>query len=414
MSDGPSTRRLVLWVGFVAFCTLAMAYLPFADMALPVIGHVTYYQVLLLGAALAGALPLLRMAGSPERSRSRTVSRIIVAYLLFEVLIVIPVAISLGGAGVSLILDTAAIRFTWLLFPVVVAICADRTARKRAGAVVAVAAGALALWGVYLAATGGGGYYLDSGELRFRILYGGATLLFAWPFALAASGAVSRKLTIALLGVSLVGLTLTNHRSGLIAFAITGVLCVVMSGQVRRLVPWIVPAALIAAVAGLLWGQQANSIFGYTLTHLFDVVSGNGADRLMRWRLAWEFFTTHPINDYVWSWRYYLVHLQEGYQPHNFALEIAVTEGVAGLAFYASVLGVAFRDAWKWGRKDAEARALIGYLVAYLVFVFANASWYLPVNFALMVGGVAALVARIDHLRKDERGCASRGQVSSE
>jgi hypothetical protein len=398
MSDGARLRALLLWIVFVAFCTFGMAYLPFEYQTLPGTGHVTYYEVILVVTGLLAVQPLIRTATGPERGAQRTMCRILLVYLLFELLVVIPIAISLGTATVNTILGAAVIRFTWLLFPVVLTLCADDRTRKMAGAVVVVAAACLALWGVYSAATGGAGYYLDSGELRYRVLIGGATLLFAWPFALAASRAVPRRYTLLLLGVSLVGLTLTNHRSGLIAFAITGVVCVAMSGQFRRLVPWIVPATLVAIVVGLVWGTQLRSIFGYTLSRLLDFSSGNGADRLARWRLAWDYFASRPINDFVWSWRYTLTSSNPALVAHDFALEIAVAEGVAGLVFYGSVLAVALRHAWKWAREDAEARALFGYLIAYLVFVLANANWYQPVNMALFVAGVAALVARVDRL----------------
>jgi len=400
MTRGALTRRLMLWTAFVAFCTLGMAYLPLADTKIPVIGRITYFQAMIVAAGVLGTGTLLRFAGDPEPSGTRTLCRILIAYLAVEVLLVVPVALWIGTASLNTIVGAVFVRFCWLLLPVVLAVCADGRARAIAGTVVVVAAACLALWGLYLAATGGGGFYLDGGEMRFRILYGGATLLFAWPFAVALSGATRRRYVIPLLAVSLVGLTLTNHRSGLIAFAIAGLACLVMSGRLRRLLPWLVPTALIVLVAALVWGEQFGSVFSYTLSRLLDVSSGNGADRLMRWRLAWELFVDRPFNDYVWSWRYYLINLAQPYQPHNFALEIAVTEGVVGLAFYGSVLWVALRDAWHWGRSDAESRALIGFLVAYLLFSFANANWYLPVSIPLLVGAVGALVARVDVLRK--------------
>jgi hypothetical protein len=172
-----------------------------------------------------------------------------------------------------------------------------------------------------------------------------------------------------------------------------------MSGQIRRLLSWVVPVGLIAIVVWLLWGQQASGVFGYTFSHLLDVGAGNGAERLMRWRRAWDFFTSRPFNDYVWSWRFYLVYMRDPVQPHNFALAIAVFEGVAGLIFYGSMLTTSLRGVWNWGRKDAEVRALIGYLIAYLVFSFQNADWYLPTNIALFVAAVAGLAARVGQLR---------------
>jgi O-antigen ligase len=414
MSSRAATRRLVVWAAFVTFCMLAMIDPQLPYQKLPVVGVITYYEALLVLAGIFGVAPLLRAAGSTEKSGRRTLSRILIAYMAFELLLVVPVSYWLGDVKLTVVLSTVGVRFTWLLFPVMLVVCSDDRTRSRAATIVVVAAAALVLWGTYLAATGGAGYYVEAGEVRFRVLYGGATLMFAWPFVLAASDAVPRRFTAVLIGMSLVGLTLTNHRSGMIAFAIAGLVCVVMSGQAKRILPWIVPLALIGTVGVLLWERQISGMLGFTASRLFDVTSGNGADRLMRWRLAWEFFVSRPFNDYVWSWRYYLVYVRDLYSPHNFVLEIAVTEGIAGLVFYGSILTTAFREAWKWGRRDAQARALIGYLIAYLVFVFANASWYLPVNIALLVGAVAALVIRIDRLRAGKAGMMEAGVAPSQ
>jgi hypothetical protein len=402
MSSASRTRALLLWVVFLAFCALGTGYLPFMYQTLPGFGHLTYYEVILVLAGLVGVLPLMRIATGSERGAQRTIGRIVLVYLLFELLVVIPIALWLGTATLNTILGAAVIRFTWLLFPVMVMLCADDRTRRIAGIVAAIAAGCLVVWGLYSAATGGAGYYLDAGELRFRVLIGGATLLFAWPFALAASQAVPRRYTALLLGVALVGLTLTNHRSGMIAFAIAGVACVTMSGRLRRLIPYAVPFVLLAAIVWLVWGQQLGTIFGYTVSRLLDFGSGNGADRVMRWGMAWDYFAARPINDFLWSWRYTLTSSNSALVAHNFVLEIAVAEGLAGLVFYASVLAVALRRAWKWGRKDAEARALLGYLIAYLVFVSANANWYQAINMPLFIAGVAALVVRVDRLSKAE------------
>jgi len=404
MGRGAAGRRLLLWLLFLCFCTVGTVYLPLISDKLPVLGRITYFQALLAIAALLGIGTLLRVAGSSERSVARTICRIITAYLLFEVLVVIPVAVWIGTANVKLILATMGVRVSWFLFPVMLTVCADDRTRRFAGTALAIAAIGLVVWGVYLAATGGGGYYMELGALRYRILGGGASILVAWPFALAVSGAVSRRTTVAFLLVAITGLMLINHRSDLIALAVAGAVCLAMSGQIRRVLPAIVPIALGALVIAAIWGRQLGSAFGYTMSHLFDIGSGNGADRMMRWRLAWNYIQSHPFNDYVWSWRYYSVNLPLVYQPHNFALEIAGQEGVAGVLFYGSVLWTALRSAWSWGRRDAEARALIGWLIAYIGFSLMNANHYLPSNMPILVGAVAALVSRVDWLRRGDGG----------
>lgn len=402
MSSGALTRRLVVWAVLVTFCTLGMGYTQLPWTKLPALGTITYFEVVLLLTGLLGVGPLFRFAGATERSGARTMCRILIAYLAFELLVVLPVAVWLGTAKPTAIMSEMAVRFTWLLFPMVLVMCADDRTRRRAGMLVVIAAVGLAAWGLYSAATGGAGYYLESGELRYRVLYGGALVLFAWPFVVALSQDIAHRSTIPLLAISLVGLVLTNMRSGYVAFAIAGLACLVMSKQIRRIVPWIVPAALIAIVAWLLWGRQVGDALGYTMSHLLDFSSGNGADRVMRDVLAWDFFVKYPFNDYAWSWRYFLVYVHDGYGPHNFLLNVAVTEGVAGLAFYGSVLTVVLRGVWKWGKRDVVARALGAYLIFYLVFALGNATWYIPVDAPLFIAAAAGLVARVDQLRAAE------------
>jgi hypothetical protein len=402
MPSGAQSRRLIVWTAVVTFCALGMVLTQLSYTKLPVVGTITYFEVLLLPIGLLGIGPLLRIASAREHSGARTTCRILLVYLAFELLVVIPVAIWLGMAKPTAILSEMAVRFTWLLFPMVLALCADARTRRIAAIIGVIAAACLLLWGVYSAATGGAGWYLEYGDLRYRVLYGGALMLFAWPFVLALSRDVSRRSTIPLLVIPLVGLVLTNMRSGYIAVAIAGLACLVMSKQLRKVVPWIVPAALLAAVVVLLWGHQASDALGYTMSHLLDLTSGNGADRVTRDILAWNFFVRYPFNDYVWSWRYYLVYLQNPYGPHSFVMDIAVTEGVAGLAFYGSMLWVTLRHAWNWARKDTEARVLVGYLILYIVFQLANGGWYDPVNMALFVAASAALVVRVDQLRAAE------------
>ena len=395
MTSGAVRRRLLLWVLFVGFCALGMAQLDYTS--LKVFRNVTYFDCMLVVAVLLGLGTLLRLAGASERSVTRTMCRIVVAYLLYELLAVIPVGAWLGTASLMQILGSMAVRATWLLFPVMLTVCADERARRLAGAATVIAAACLLAWGAYAAATGGGGYYMELGEMRYRILSPGAPLLFFWPLVLALSGAAPRRYTTALLVIAGAGLMLNNQRSDLIALAVAGLVCLVMSGQIRRILPVMVPVALLATIVALIWARQLSSVFGWTLAHMADT-SGTGADRLMRWRLAWDQFSSRPFNDMVWSWRYYLSYTP--YESHNFALEVATTEGLAGLAFYGSILWTALSGAWSWGRRDAEARALIGWLVAYVVYSLLNANHYLPISMPLLVGAFAALASRVDWLRR--------------
>jgi hypothetical protein len=405
MSRDAVSRRMALWAAFVAICAVAMAGggVP-PELALDMGSfRVTPYDLLLAFAFAFSLGDMFHALVDRKPSVTRTMARILAAYVLYLTLVLTPIGMWLGLSVVHVI-HGMTVRFAWLLVPTVWALCRNERTMRAAGLIPVIAAAALAVWGLYSAATGGAGFYYEAGDLRFRVLWGGATLLFAWPFVLAVSGASSRRLTPWLAGMSLVGLALTNHRSGVIAFGLVTVFALVASGRWRRLIVWVVPAALVAIIVALSAEQQLTRVFGYTMGSLLDLSSGNAVDRLARWELAWQAFASHPLTDYLWSGSYYLVYVKDAYPPHNFILEIAVTEGLAGLAFYGSVLWISLRAGWGWVRHDAVVRALVAYVIAYLTFSFANATLYQPATAPLLVAAVAAIAARVEQLRATAPG----------
>jgi len=398
MSDDASlNRRLWLFVALVVSVTVWIASPAREDLYLSIGSVNVFFNDLIVLAALAmGGRELLRTAGAPERSLARLLSRLVIGYLAYELLLVIPVALWIGKATLPSIIRAMGTRFYWILFPALLPLFRDARMRRKASKVVLVAAAGLAVWGVYLALTGSGGlgFYADQGESgRFRILGALAPPLFCWPLAAAASGVAASGVSLGLGVLAVIGQTITGFRSGLIAFGTAGLAGLVGSRRLSKVAVWLLPAALVGIVGYLLWSSTASAVYGYTLEHLLDFGSTNAVDRFTRWGLAWQFFQANPFNDFVWSWHRYLVNLASGYEPHNFVLEIATTEGVAGLAFYGTVIAAAARTIWSTFRGDAEARAIACFLIAYLLFSGLNANWYAYSSMPLFIAGVAALAA---------------------
>jgi hypothetical protein len=404
-------RRLALFVALIVSVTFWIAS-PVRDDPLFALGSVNVFaNDLIVAAAFAmGGRELLRSAGARERSLARLLSRMLIAYFAYELLLVVPVALWIGKAALPTIIRSMSTRFYWILFPALLPLFRDARMRRKASMVVLAAAAGLAVWGVYLALTGSGGlgFYADQGESgRFRILGALAPPLFAWPLAVAASGVAAIGATVGLGALAVVGQTITGFRSGLIAFGAAGIAGLAASRRLSTIAAWLLPAALAGLVGYLLWSSTASAVYGYTLEHLLDFGSVNAVDRFTRWGLAWEFFRANPFNDFVWSWHRYLVNLASGYEPHNFALEIATTEGVAGLVFYGVMIAAAARTAWRHFLGDAEARAIACFLLAYVMFSAVNANWYAYSSMPLFVAGIAALAARSWQLQTPEDGDAA-------
>lgn len=395
--DAALNRRLIVWIALLASVTIWAAS-PSGGSPLFVVGTVSVFanDLIVAAALVMGSGELLRAAGSPKKSLARLVSRIVIAYLLYQFLLVIPVAMWIGKEPLTTVIRTMSPRFYWMLFPLFLTLFRDARMRRIASIAAIVAVVALTIWGAYLAATGGGGFYADTGEgVRYRIFGALAPPLFAWPLGLAVSGTLPLLASLALGALAVIGQTLTGFRSGLIAYGLATVTGLWASKRLSRLAVWLVPAGLIGAVVYLLWNPAASAVYGYTLNHLFDLGSRNAVDRFTRWGLAWQFFQTHPFNDFVWSWHRYLINLSQGlgYEPHNFVLEIATTEGIAGLVFYTSIVAAVVVTAWRRMRDDGEIRAVGCFLIAYLVFSAVNANWYAYSSMPVFVSAVAALAA---------------------
>ncbi len=409
MEKRPTTAALVragmLVFGFVLYCALAMAF-PKGEASAFVLGPFafTYYDLLLIAALGIGGSALFSFATAPGSGAVARACRVVIVYLGYQALVVIPVALWLMPSGFSLIIRTMGVRFTWLLLPAVVMLCYGTRGKRLVALLPVVAAVALSVGGVYVLATQGVGFYVEGADVRFRVLWGGSTLLFLWAFLLGISDLVARRASIGLITAAMIGLALTNHRSGMITFLVAGLVYVIWSGKLSHLFFWTIPAGLVILVVVLAWGQDVQGVFAYTFTRLLDISAGNGADRVYRWGLAWDFFVSRPVNDYVWSWRYYLVDLKDSYAPHNFVLEIAVSEGVAGLAFYSALVGGAVYRATRLVRQDAQVRVLVAYVIGYLTFCLANTNMYSLANMALLVCAVGALVVRIDEVEAQASG----------
>lgn len=412
-------RPMLLWIALVA-SSAVMAAVPGLSVSegppiLVSLGpvNITVFDLLLVGGVILGTRVLLHSAGQTEPSLVRGTSRIVIAYFLYQVLVVVPFALWLGESLPS-VLRQIAVRFFWIFLPVLFTLFRDDRTRKSTYGALVTAAAALAVLGVYRALTGGGAFYVAAaGELRYRVLGPLAVMFFAWPLAFAVSGLVRQRVAaVALAVLALVGQVLTNFRSGLIAMAFVGIVGLLTAGKARSIIIWAIPAALLASVIVLVAGPEVYGAFGYVFRHLLDFSSGTGADRVGRWGQALEFVQEHPFNDYIWSGIRYQLNATFK-DPHNFVLEILGNEGLVGLAFYATILVSVSRAAVKRVRYDAETRTAACFLGGYLIFSSLNANWYSQANMPLLVAAIAALAVRLDHLTEIEESADDRYSNSS-
>ena len=114
-------------------------------------------------------------------------------------------------------------------------------------------------------------------------------------------------------------------------------------------------------------------------------------DRVARSRLALAYFAQHPLGDYIWNQRYYLVHVSFNFVPHNFVVQRLVTQGIIGSALFFAVLGITIALGWR-NRRDRASAFCLSYLTFYLAFCFLNANIDLRENQALFAVVVAMIL----------------------
>jgi hypothetical protein len=96
------------------------------------------------------------------------------------------------------------------------------------------------------------------------------------------------------------------------------------------------------------------------------------------------YFQHHLFGDYIWNQAYYLVNLgKEGFEPHNFAVQLLVTQGVVATGLYLAPVAVVFVLAWR-NRAERQSSVMLAYLSFYMMFCLLNTNIDSIENVALL------------------------------
>ncbi len=382
--------RLLVLVAFLVWGALYAVWPDFMIARILSIGVVELYAtdfLIAFGAAL-GVSDLLAILMDRRRARTeRIVCAIIALYMLYTVCIVMPLSVLAGTMSTNL-LRVLVIRFAVLLVPLTMGVLSRR---PRALYMLLVVPGIVAIvpmiTGVYNTMTGHAIDYTSAGDARFRALWGGAVLLFAWEL-LAAAWRRRNSLGPALvIAVSSVGFVLVNHRSAYIA--LLAVLPLVARTKTRvgkglvttmgGVAVLILVLVLVAPVTPIAAG------FEYSFAKLLDFTSGTGADRLVRWAHAWQVFSSSPLNDLAWTSPWTIAQIpSDAYVAHNWVLEVGVSEGLVGLTMYFGVVGVSMAAVLSELRSNPIATGVFAYVAFFVIFCTFNTNMYSLANVPML------------------------------
>jgi putative inorganic carbon (HCO3(-)) transporter len=312
---------------------------------------------------------------------------------------------------------TAEYTVRWLPFLIVAAVLADVASREvpirlllLAAAAGATVAGAGALYSLVVDGQArASGPQPDPNDLAYF-------LVAALPL-LASLNRRRRSLPLAAAGVVLVvGAAATFSRGGALGLA-----AAVGWLLLRRVLPWRVLAAAIAAVAAL--GVGALLVAGPQLNRALQeksfIAASNVDTRELRWQAAARMLTAHPVLG-VGPGGFREQYAAESHNAevdeqtpvaHNMYLEVAAELGLPGFALFAAMVGTAAVASERTvrradsGPQRTEAAAIQASLLAVLVTsTFLSEQYYLP------LWSLAALaVAAETRIRREGEGSADAG-----
>ena len=362
------------------------------------IGPVDIYAFDLL--MLAAVVLLLREAtlrqGQPIPSANRTVIALVLVYCAYQIAVVLPVSVVFHGLEPIAVTRQLESRFALMLIPFVYLVGLKYMSPQRLVRWVNVAAVCLAFFALYKYATVGITGWQEGDTFRLRELWGGATLLFG--FLILTSLFLRRPsalaYVLALLG--LLGMALTNHRSGYVALFLTVPPLLVNSRRLGRRAAIIL---LVAASATLLLfavsPKARDSVIYSFRTMLNPTADKSTRDRVDRSRLGWDYFVANPLGDYQWSGRYYLVDLgPDAFEPHNFVIALLASQGIVGFTLVAGMIVTTARVGWRNRRDDLMSAVMLAYFAFYLLFCLFNTNLLNINNVVLLILPIALILAR--------------------
>ncbi len=396
---------IAIAVSFAVFTALAMAQAPaFVTRTLVSLGFIDVTPSdLVLG---IGVLALLLVSFFHLRREPAPLNRLVLSLCLvfvgYQFLVVFPAAVLLHGLGPIYVLRLLEYRFDLVLVLVVYGVVLAFSKPRLLLVVMDIAAAGLALWIVYRYFAGGATGYWEGGVFRLRVAWGGSSLLLSWLILSSLFYWRTSVWRIMLAILALGALTLTNHRSGILALIAGCAVQLLAVGRITRRIAAVILVAVVMVVAVYYASPTVRDSIAYSLRTMIDANADVTAqDRVVRSRMALDYFVQHPLGDYIWNQRFYPVTVAYDFAPHNFVVQRLVTQGIIAASLFFAVIGVAAAIGWR-NRRDPLSAFALSYLALYLAFCFLNANIDLLENQVLFAAAVALILHQNRVLQEQE------------
>ena len=406
---------IAIAASLAVFTALSMAWAPqFVGTYLTSVGSIGIapFDVVLGPAVLAlVALNAFFFKRDPV-PMNRLVVWLCIALIGYQIFVVLPAAVLLHDLRPLDVLRSLEVRcFGLILVLAVYGVVLRFCKPALLVALFDVAAAALAAWVIYgYLTTGGWGYWQD-GVYRLRVAWGGCSLLFGWLLISSLFYWPVRPWRMVLAIVAMTALILTNHRSAFVALLAAFVVQMVATGRITRRVALTIAVVAVMGVGLYYASPRVRDSVVYSFGTMFNANADSTAeDRVERSRLAFDYFLEHPLGDYIWNQRYYLVNVSFDFVPHNFIVQRLVTQGIIASLLFFAIVALSALIAWR-NRRDETSAVCLSYLTFYLVFSLFNAEIDLLETQALFAVAIAIILHQNRVLEDDDASLPQLGAV---
>jgi O-antigen ligase len=195
--------------------------------------------------------------------------------------------------------------------------------------------------------------------------------------------------------IGIIGIALTNHRSGYVALFLTIPPLLINSRRMARRAILGAVVILTAALLLLAVSPATRESVLYSFDTLVNPTADTSArDRVDRSKLGWDYFVAHPLGDYQWNQSYYLVYVgPDNFEPHNFVIQLLGQQGIVGFAFFAGLVVATARIGWR-NRRDRVSAVMLAYLAFYLIFCLFNTNLLSLDNVMLLIVAAGVILAQ--------------------
>jgi hypothetical protein len=391
---------LFLTVCLVAYTALAMVYhdtFPWLQVAQVGGAQLHPFDLVFYPTVLVLLFGLVRHRTAPLTPVTRLAVYVVVAYAVYQILVVLPIMVVLSGYSPLGAFYALRPRLSMILVVFFALLVTRRWSGDVVSRILEWAALALVVVAAWRFLTGAQ-VEVEFATGRFRVMWGGSTLLFGW---LVISRFLKERLRprdVMMTVAGLAGIVLVNHRSAYIALAVA-LLAYVFARKRHavRTIGIMAGVVILGVVVVLTFLPDVQESLNYSFHTLVNPqADANTIDRVEKTRLSFQTFAKYPFGDIMWrSSGYYLVDLGASeWTPHNFVAQLLAGEGVVGFLAWITLilasLAVAFRNA----RRDSRSATLGAYLLFYLVFCLFNTNFYADENIVLLASAMGLVFWR--------------------